>query len=89
LGVSDTGLIECDIVEFAVEDISDIQWDPEPFQRLVIPDERKELILALATSHMNQAHDPSFDDFVAGKGRGLIMLLQYEIRPLLVSFFGN
>jgi hypothetical protein len=68
-------------VEFAVEDISDIIWNPEPFQQLAISPEKKELIRALGFSHMDRAQNPQFDDFVAGKGQGLIMLLQYETRP--------
>lgn len=69
-------------MELAVGNIREIQWDPEPFQRLVIPEEKKELILALAISHTTQAPGHSFDNSVLGKGRGLIMLLQYEIRLL-------
>lgn len=64
-------------MEFAVADISAISWNPEPFQRLAIPSKRKKLIQALAASHMSRADRHSFDDFVVGKGRGLIMLLQY------------
>jgi hypothetical protein len=67
-------------VEFAVDNIRKVQWNPEPFQRLVIPEEKRELILALAISHTTQTPGHSFDDFVLGKGRGLIMLLQYEMR---------
>jgi hypothetical protein len=65
-------------VEFAVADISDIEWNPEPFKRLTIPDKQKRLIRAAAVSHVSRATH-SFDDFVEGKGQGLIMLLQYDV----------
>lgn len=64
------------IVEFGVADISDISWNPLPLQRLAIPSKQKKLIQALAASHMSRDNHCPFDDFVAGKGRGLIMLLQ-------------
>jgi len=37
---------------------------------------RKNLVLALAKAHLGETSDHTFDDFVVGKGRGLIMLLQ-------------
>lgn len=73
-------------MEFAVANISDISWNPLPFQPLAIPPKQKKLIQALTTSHMSRATHCPFDNFVAGKGRGLIMLLQYDtpflFRPL-------
>lgn len=58
-------------LEFAVADISDICWDETIFEQLTIPFESKTLIQAL-TTHQT-AH--TFDDFVKGKGRGLVVLL--------------
>jgi hypothetical protein len=63
------------IVEFAVADITPITWNPLLFDRLAIQPKKKLLIQALTKSHVSQAPGPSFDDFVVGKGRGLIMLL--------------
>lgn len=63
-------------VEFGVADISDISWNSLLFQRLAIPSKQKKLIQALAASHMSRDNRCPFDDFVAGKGHGLIMLLQ-------------
>ena len=65
-------------VEFAVADIGIVTWNPEPFQRLAIPERQKRLIRAAAMSHANGDAN-SFDDFVEGKGRGLVMLLQYDM----------
>ena len=73
-------------MEFAVDNISDIRWDPQSFERLAIPEKRKKLVKALAASHSTSATRTQFDDFVAGKGQGLIMLLQYNIL-LIPSFF--
>jgi len=63
-------------VEFAVADITCIEWNPEPFKQLVIEEEKKKALQALATHH-TRGHDHTFDDFVPGKGRGLVILLQY------------
>ena len=41
--------------------------------------------MALAEMHMDDSPDDSFDDFVSGKGRGLVVLLQYGRHFLLVS----
>ena len=67
-------------MELAVDNISDIKWNPLSFQNLAIPKDRKKLVRALAASHAKRVQ---FDDFVPGKGRGLIMLLQYELRSAL------
>jgi hypothetical protein len=61
-------------VEFAVADITDIDWNRSLFDRLAISASHRNIIRALAASHMKQVPHHPFDDFVAGKGRGLIML---------------
>lgn len=63
-------------VEFAIDDISNIVWNPSSFANLAIPSQKKQLVLALAKAHLSETSDHTFDDFVVGKGRGLIMLLQ-------------
>ena len=55
------------IVEFAVADIGDIKWSLSPFDCLTIPDEDKEIIVALAESQTARAPESMFDDFVTGK----------------------
>lgn len=65
------------IAEFAVADIKDIDWNPAAFAQLAIPTEQKEVIQALAEAHTSRETEHTFDDFVAGKGLGLIILLQY------------
>lgn len=62
------------LVEVAVTDITEISWDPSVWDHLAIEEKRKNLTLALASSHLQQREDHFFDDFVKGKGRGLIML---------------
>jgi hypothetical protein len=47
-----------------------------PFDCLAISDEQREVVLALAERQSDKKL--RFDDFVAGKGRGLNVLLQYE-----------
>ncbi len=59
-----------------MDDISSIIWNPSSFANLAIPSQKKQLVLALAKAHLGETSDHTFDDFVVGKGRGLIMLLQ-------------
>ncbi|KAI9715641.1 MAG: hypothetical protein M1812_005793 [Candelaria pacifica] len=62
-------------LEFAVDDITDIVWNPSSFDNLAIPAAKKKVITALAKSHISPASDDVIDDFVQGKGQGLITLL--------------
>ncbi|PMD21103.1 P-loop containing nucleoside triphosphate hydrolase protein [Hyaloscypha hepaticicola] len=59
--------------EFAVADIEHIEWLSLPFDCLSISDEQRDVIMALVEA----CNDPSavFDDVIAGKGRGLNILL--------------
>ena len=69
--------------EFAVADIEDIQWSSDSFDGLVIPDEDRDIIMALVEARngpCDRAAQDSFqfDDIITGKGRGLNILLQYD-----------
>ena len=75
----------CDIadhvpVEFAVADLSDISWNESLFHQLAISSKPKKLIEALTTFQSSRKAKYAFDDFVEGKGRGLIVLLKYVHR---------
>ncbi|KAI4176452.1 MAG: hypothetical protein LQ343_000988 [Gyalolechia ehrenbergii] len=61
--------------EFAVADIQDINWNPVAFAQLAIPTKQKEVIQALAEAHTGRETQYRLDDFVVGKGLGLIILL--------------
>lgn len=56
----------------SVSKIRPIEWSPEPFANLVLPGKRKELLQDLIEAHTSEL---DFDDFVSGKGRGLIVNL--------------
>ena len=45
-----------------------------PFDGLALPDEQRETIMALTDTDLNS----EFDDIVEGKGRGVVILLQYD-----------
>jgi ATPase family associated with various cellular activities (AAA) len=64
--------------ELAVDSVKEITWN-DSFSNLVLPHQEKELLLAFAQSKMNTFGNKStanvFDDFVDGKGRGVIILL--------------
>ena len=62
-------------------DIRDIQWSSDAFDSLVISSDDRELIMAVVEAragHVCQRPSFDFDDVVAGKGRGLNILLQYS-----------
>ena len=67
---------------FNVEYVRDIQWNLEAFDRLDIPAGKKEIVKVLIESHTKKAAE--FDDFVPGKGRGLIFALHGEPCRVLV-----
>lgn len=57
----------------AVNHVKPIIWN-DSFSNLVLPHQEKDLLLAFAQSKIKSS-DFSFDDFVDGKGRGIIILL--------------
>ncbi|RPD60635.1 P-loop containing nucleoside triphosphate hydrolase protein [Lentinus tigrinus ALCF2SS1-6] len=59
-------------LEFNVENIKPIVWNDEAFQGLVLAADRKNLLRSLVDAHNA---DLGFDDFVQGKGQGLIINL--------------
>ena len=60
-------------LNFQVSRIKEIEWNERAFDCLVLPDNQKELILGFSESHGK--HSDSFDDFIVGKGKGIILLL--------------
>lgn len=59
-------------MEFNVEHVNLIKWNNEVFDHLVIDPHRKVLVRSLVESH---TEDKSIDDFVEGKGLGLVFNL--------------
>ncbi len=74
------------IVEFVVDDIMVIVWNPSSFDNLAILTTKKKVMTALAKAHMSRASGDVIDDFVEGKGQGLITLLQYGLRRSISHF---
>lgn len=62
---------------FLIDDVhlKNIEWKSDPFQYLVMEESKKMVIEHLVKGHMNGG-GYDFDDLVAGKGRGLIILLR-------------
>ena len=58
---------------FYIDFIHDITWAEDAFSSLVAAQEQKDLILAFAESQSSMQTE--FDDFIQGKGKGIIMLL--------------
>jgi hypothetical protein len=69
-GFSFTHKVWCQI---AVEGLQDVQWNASAFDKLVIDEDRKQLIHTLVKAHRND--DSAFDDIVQNKGQGLVGLL--------------
>jgi SpoVK/Ycf46/Vps4 family AAA+-type ATPase len=58
-------------ISLCVDAISDISWNKEAYDRLVLPSKTKELIQALVTVQVSG----KMQDIIANKGNGLILLL--------------
>ncbi|MCJ1280370.1 hypothetical protein MMC21_008197 [Puttea exsequens] len=61
--------------QFVVDGITEIVWNPTSFDNLAIPATKKKIITALAKAYISRFSDVMIDDFVEGKGQGLITLL--------------
>ena len=55
-----------------MDSIKEVTWDPTAFQNLSMNAKRKALLQSLVESHDRSS---SFEDIVAGKGKGLIINL--------------
>ena len=60
------------LVEFDVEKVEPVVWNEDAFANLVLPDNRKELLQSLVEAHHKEL---GFDDFIKGKGHGLVVNL--------------
>jgi len=60
-------------VAFNVVKIQPIAWDDEAFANLVLPDFTKDLVRGLVESQSSERF--KFDDFIEGKGRGIVICL--------------
>ncbi|KAK8241968.1 P-loop containing nucleoside triphosphate hydrolase protein [Phyllosticta capitalensis] len=59
---------------FSIDRVSEIKWNETVFDSLVMKQSLKNIIFRLVTAHSSRTSD--FDDFVKGKGKGLVGLLQ-------------
>ncbi|KAJ7028311.1 hypothetical protein C8F04DRAFT_1119630 [Mycena alexandri] len=59
-------------LEFDVTKVAPVQWNADAFANLVLPADRKTLLRSLVEAHHEEA---GFDDFVKGKGAGLVVNL--------------
>jgi len=58
---------------FMVDQLADISWNDEAFERLVLPGREKQLAWQFVES--KGLADNTFDDYVQDKGRGVIILM--------------
>ena len=57
-----------------MEHVTQFEWNDEAFEQLVIPAKHKQVLKTLVESH-NAGASKKFDDFVTGKGHGLVINL--------------
>ncbi|KAH7040780.1 P-loop containing nucleoside triphosphate hydrolase protein [Microdochium trichocladiopsis] len=60
-------------LEFYVDQLSDIEWNDNCFDQLVLDEGTKKTVQALVSSHSRDRE--TFDDIVKGKGQGLVCVL--------------
>ena len=60
-------------LEFSIGSVKNITFNESAFESLALPQDHKELILAVTGSQAKNKE--SFDDVIQGKGKGMIMLL--------------
>lgn len=60
------------LVEFNVQKVSSVDWALDAFANLVLPQGRKTLLQSLVEAHHREL---GFDDFIKGKGHGLVINL--------------
>lgn len=68
-------------LEFFVEQIAEIEWNNHAFDKLVLPDDQKELILAFSESQLEGGS--GFDDVISGKGKGVVSPSPLQVNTLL------
>lgn len=61
-------------LEFPLSGISDIQWNDQAFDSLVLPSDHKWMVKGMVSSHKNNSTQ-TIDDVIQGKGRGIVFLL--------------
>ena len=61
-------------LELTVSGISDVVFNDQAFESLVLPENHKSIVKALVSSHAFHAHR-NIDDIISGKGRGLVAVL--------------
>ncbi|KAF8797499.1 P-loop containing nucleoside triphosphate hydrolase protein [Phlegmacium glaucopus] len=59
-------------LEFNVEKIQDVEWNEDAFDNLVLANGHKYLLQSLVEAHHKEI---GFDDFIKGKGQGLVVNL--------------
>lgn len=79
IGAHDWSTLEA---QFYVDSVSEIRWNLEAFERLVLPHDYKQIIWAFVESQLS--HENRFDDVVQGKG-----MFQYPNVAVAVSSVEN
>jgi len=73
-------------VKFVIDNIKNIVWNLSCFDNLVILITKKRVITALVRTYMSCVFSDAMNDFVVRKKQELIILLQYKIQHLILSY---
>ncbi|KAF9064231.1 P-loop containing nucleoside triphosphate hydrolase protein [Rhodocollybia butyracea] len=73
--VSGFAFEEKEWVDFNLEKLSPVRWNEDSFDQLVLPLQQKDMVKGLVQSHMKSDKKGGFDDFIKGKGKGMVMVL--------------
>ncbi|KAI1383407.1 P-loop containing nucleoside triphosphate hydrolase protein [Hypoxylon trugodes] len=63
-----------DFGKFHIDNVKEVTWNDEAYDKLVLPNREKELTWSFVKGK-HRANETKFDDFIQKKGRGLIILL--------------
>ena len=61
---------------FKVDLIEEIDFNTSAFEKLILPEDQKDMISSLV--HVHENRHAIFSDVIAGKGRGMVFLLHGE-----------
>jgi hypothetical protein len=60
-------------LQFYIDNVQPTMWNADTFYNLVLPAAQKKLVLAIFRTQA--ATGNNYDDLIAGKGKGIILLL--------------
>ena len=60
-------LANLSVVDFEIDGVKEVKWNNYAFERLILPNDHKDLLLAFAKGQRDSTEE--FDDIIEGKGK--------------------